>query len=51
LKSDEVGKGLAAQGIKPVIGAGPAAFTNRMKSDIDKLQQLVATTGVKFGGE
>jgi tripartite-type tricarboxylate transporter receptor subunit TctC len=50
LQSNEVGKELAVQGIKPVIGAGPAAFASRMKGDIDKLQQLVAATGVKFGG-
>jgi tripartite-type tricarboxylate transporter receptor subunit TctC len=50
LKSNEVGKELAVQGINPVIGAGPAAFSSRMKGDIDKLQQLVAATGVKLGG-
>jgi tripartite-type tricarboxylate transporter receptor subunit TctC len=50
LKADDVGKQLAVHGIKPVIGAGPDAFAKHMKSDIDKLQQLVAATGVKLGG-
>jgi tripartite-type tricarboxylate transporter receptor subunit TctC len=49
LKSDDVAKQLAVHGIKPVIGAGPDAFTKHMKGDIGKLQQLVAN-GVKLGG-
>jgi tripartite-type tricarboxylate transporter receptor subunit TctC len=49
LTSDEVRKQLAVHGIKPVVGQGADAFTSHMKSDIDKLQQLVAATGMKLG--
>lgn len=49
LKNDDVRAQLAVHGIKPVVGAGPDVFMRRMKGDIDKLQQLVATTGMKLG--
>jgi tripartite-type tricarboxylate transporter receptor subunit TctC len=49
LTSDEVHKQLAVHGIKPVIGEGADSFAKHMKGDIDKLQQLVAATGMKLG--
>jgi tripartite-type tricarboxylate transporter receptor subunit TctC len=49
LSSDDVRKQLAVHGIEPVVGAGPADFTKHMQSDIDKLQKLVAATGMKLG--
>ena len=49
LQSEDVRKQLALHGIMPVLGAGPADFTKHMKSDIGKLQLLVAATGMKIG--
>ncbi len=49
LRSEDVGKQLAVHGIQPVVGAGPEAFTNHMKNDIAKLEQLVAAIGMKIG--
>lgn len=49
LKSDEVHKQLAMHGITPAAGGKPEDWTRRMKSDIEKLEKLVAETGMKIG--
>ncbi|MDP2411899.1 MAG: tripartite tricarboxylate transporter substrate binding protein [Pseudolabrys sp.] len=49
LKSDEVHKQLAMHGITPAAGGKPEDWTRRMKGDIEKLEKLVAETGLKIG--
>src|SRR3954453_8204940 len=49
LNSREVHDQLAVNGIEPVLGAGPDAFTAHMKADIATLQRLMAQTGMQIG--
>lgn len=48
LKSDDVRKALALQGILAASGQGPDAFSRRMQSDIEKLRAVFAATGMKI---
>jgi tripartite-type tricarboxylate transporter receptor subunit TctC len=48
LTRDDVRKALSVQGIIPVVGQGPDAFSRRMQSEIERLRVVFAATGMKM---